>query len=262
MVRTTTDGFHFVRVSEIDRPCSWAIYGRSGSGKTTFAATFPKPILILDIRDQGTDSIADVKDIFVRSIDKWDEIEETYYWLKEHPTRFKTVVFDTVTQMQQLCMEHILTDKRKSTDRAGDWGTMTRREWGDVSGTMKTWITDFRDLPLEMVFLAQERVSTTDEDEENPDNMITPEVGPAVIKSVAVTLNAAVSVIANTFIRQRRYTKMINGKRVEKQEPQYCLRIGPNPIYTTKIRKPKNIIAPAFIENAEYKDVIALKKGE
>jgi hypothetical protein len=254
----SANDFAFQRVGEIIRPRSWALYGRSGSGKTTLASSFPKPILILDIRDQGTDSISDVKDVFVKEIDDWEEIEEIYYWLKDHPTRFKTIVFDTVTQMQQICMEHIVFKKSKS--EVGDWGSMTRRQWGEVAGEMKDQVVNFRDLPLEVVFIAQERASVGEEDD-NPDNMITPEVGPAVSPSIARVLNASVSIIGNTFIRQRFYTKMIRGKRVEREEPQYCLRIGPNPVYTTKIRKPKSIIAPAFIENPEYKDIIDLIKG-
>ena len=42
-------------VSEIKAPRSWAIYGRSGSGKTTFSSTFPGPTLLLDIDDRGTE---------------------------------------------------------------------------------------------------------------------------------------------------------------------------------------------------------------
>jgi len=259
--KSSVNGRDFRAIGSIVQPRSWAIYGRSGSGKTTFAASFPKPIAVLDIRDQGTDSIRDVKDVFVNSVSNWEEFEEVYYWLKDNPTKFKTVVIDTITQAQQLCLEHVLIDKRKSAERAGDWGTMTRREWGDVSGMMKDQIINLRDLPMEVVFLAQERATVGSEEEDNPDKMIVPEVGPAVIKSVATTLNAAVNVIGNTFIRQYQYTKLIKGKRVEKEEPQYCLRVGPNPVYTTKIRKPKSIIAPSFIENPEYKDVIDLIKG-
>lgn len=248
-------------VASISRPRSWAIYGRSGTGKTTFASSFPKPILVLDIGDQGTDSIADVEDVFVKEIGSWEQLVEEYYHLKENPHGFKTVVFDTITQAQQMCMKHVVTDKRKSTERVGDWGTMTRREWGDVVGMMKDQIVDFRDLPLEVVFLAQERASVTEDETENPDNMIIPEVGPAVTKGIATTLNAAVSVIGNTFVRQERYTKTINGKSVERVRPQYSLRLGPNSVYTTKIRKPKSIRAPDSIDDPTYKDVIDIIKG-
>jgi hypothetical protein len=188
--------------------------------------------------------------------------DEIYYFLKENPKRYKTVVVDTVTQAQQMCMEYVMRDKKKDAGRVGDWGSMSRRDWGEVSGLMKDWIVNYRNLPLEVVFLAQERVTTVDEDDDNPDNMLTPEVGPHVIASVRVALNAAVSVIGNSFIRLRKFKKEIKGKKIAKEETRYCLRIGPNPIYDTKIRKPKSVPPPAFIEDPTYKDVIDIIKGE
>ena len=139
---------------------------------------------------------------------------------------------------------------------------MTKRDWGEASGMMKDWVVNFRDLPMEVVFIAQEKASSGEGDEDNPDNMLTPEVGPAIMKSVALALNAAVSVIGNTFIGVRHRTIKVKGKPKEVEEIKYCLRIGPNPIYITKIRKPRHIEAPAVIENPEYRDVLEVIKGE
>lgn len=247
-------------VGSLERVGSFAIYGRAGSGKTTLASTFPKPILLLDIRDKGTDSIADIKGIDVIEIESLDDIEDIYYMLKDR-TKYKTVVFDTVTEMQKIVMKQVVEGKKKSTDRLGDWGTMAKRDWGDVAGIMNKWISDFRDLPLEVVFLAQERVKNIDEDEDD-DNQLTPEVGPAVMPSIALTLNAAVNVIGNMFIRMRRTTKHVKGKRVVKEEPMYCLRVGPNPIYTTKLRKPRSAEAPPYIEDPTFADIMSLIKGK
>lgn len=250
-------------ISVLNRPRSWAIYGRSGSGKTTFAASFPKPILLIDIRDQGTDSIADHEDIDVVEIESWEQLEEVYYYLRDNPKKYKTVVVDTITQLQQLCLEDAIGAKTKDKSRVGDWGSMTRRDWGTVSGLMKDWIVNLRNLPLEVVFLAQEKVTTVDDDaDDNPDNMITPEVGAHVMPSVRVVLNANVSVIGNTFIRLRRFKKEVKGKKISKEETRYCLRIGPNPVYDTKIRKPKSVPPPAFIEDPTFKDVVDIIKGE
>lgn len=247
---------HSVRTRLLHR--SYAFYGRSGSGKTTLSSTFPKPILLLDIMDKGTDSITDVEDVGVWDVTSWDDIEEIYYFLKENPDEYKTVVFDTITQLQQLCIEHVGGGKNK---RPGDWGSLSRREFGEVSGLIKDWVINFRDLPMEVVFLAQERV-TTQEEAENPDQMIMPEVGPHVMPSVALALNAAVSVIGNTFVRMRQYRKEVNGKKIEKQEIKYSLRVGPNPVYITKLRKPKDIEPPSIIDNPTHQDIISAIKGE
>jgi hypothetical protein len=260
--RDDPDELDFKDVADIVKPRSYVFYGRSGSGKTTLSSTFPKPLLLLDVRDEGTDSIADVEDVKVLEINEWEDIERAYWWIKRHPKAFKTVVMDTVTQLQQAAVLHVLKGKKKDTSRAGDWGTMSKREWGDVAQLMKTWVVNFRDLPVEMVFLAQDRMFNFDEDEGSADEQLSPEIGPRLSPSVASALNAAVGVIGNTYTRSRAYKKEINGKKVEREKIEYCLRIGPSPLYVTKIRKPRGITAPAFIVDPTYDDIISAIKGE
>lgn len=259
MTTTTKSRLPIKPVGSIDRVSSFAIYGRAGSGKTTLASTFPKPLLLLDINDRGTDSISDVKGVDVMEIKTEDDLEDVYYFLKEGKHKYRTVVFDTITELQKIIVNAVGSNKKNK--EAGDWGSMTRKQWGEVSGTMNKWISDFRDLPLETVFIAQERVRGSG-DEEGDDNQITPEVGPAVMPSIATTLNAAVNVVGNCFIRSRRKTKEVRGKKVVKEEMVYCLRVGPNPVYITKIRKPRKTEAPGYVEDPTFEDIMAIVKGE
>lgn len=255
--------------SEVLSYRSFVFYGRSGTGKTTLACTFPDKILLCDVRDQGTDSVADLDDtVEVMPVEDWDDFETTYWWLKNNTKYYSTVVIDTVSQLQQLCIEKILSEKNKDTENAGDWGTMTRREWGDVAALMKIWILRLRDLPLNIVFIAQDRIFNLSDDEVDPESMLEPEVGPRLSPSVAAHLNAAVSVIGNTYIRlkiKRKEVKQKGKKKpkvVERELTQYCLRIGPNPVYITKVRKPRDVIAPATIVDPSYREIIDIIKGE
>jgi hypothetical protein len=222
-------------------------------------------MLLLDIRDRGTDSIADVKGIDVLEIEDLADLEDLFYdVLKPGKHKYKTVVFDTVTELQKLVMKDVVLGKNKNKkideSRIGDWGSMAKRDWGDVAAIMNKWIGDFRDLPMEVVFLAQERVKNVD-DEEGEDNQLVPEVGPMVMPSIASTLNAAVNVIGNAFIRMKKKNVVKGAKKTVKEEPTYCLRVGPNPIYTTKLRKPRSAEAPAYIEDPTYEDIRDLVKG-
>lgn len=253
----------FRDISDVKRSRSFALYGRAGTGKTTLAATFPGPILLLDIKDEGTDSVTDVEGLKVWDIDTVDELEDAYWYLKKNPDKFKTVILDTVTMLQHLKIDDLVGAKlEKLGKQAGDWGTMTKQDWGAVASYLKTWITNFRDLPMNTVFIAQERVFNVDY-EDSTEGMIDPEIGPALSPSVKSHLNAAVSVIGNTFIRSRIIKKKdAKGKTTETEKIEYCLGIGPSSIYTRKVRKPKSVELPDLIANPEYKDIIEIIEGE
>jgi hypothetical protein len=240
---------------------SYAFYGRSGTGKTTLAGSFPGPVYLVDIDDDGWDSVSDVKDLEVTEPKTWEAHEEVYWWLKAGDHNFKTVVIDTVTNLQTLAIRKVLQDKKKSTERAGDWGTMTKREWGDVAQLMKSWISNWRDLDMEVVFIAQDRLFNFGGDEEEVDAELAPEVGPRLSPSVASALNAAVSVIGNTFIRETEYTKEVAGKKKQLTRIEYCLRVGPNPVYITKMRKPIGIKLPPVIIDPTYEELIDIIEG-
>lgn len=256
-------------LSEMSEQRSYVFYGRSGTGKTTLAMTFPGKVLLLDVKDRGTDSVASVspKQGVGMRVEDWDDFEMVYYYLKKNPDKYATVVIDTMSQLQQLCVQRVLEDSKKSVDNAGNWGTMTRREWGEVASIMKEWIINYRDLAdigIEVVFIAQDRVFNMGEEEADPEAMLSPEIGPRLSPSVAAHLNAAVSVIGNTFIREKTIKKEVNGKKKETQETQYCLRIGPNPIYVTKVRKPKGVRLRnnGIIVDPDYDKIINILEGE
>jgi len=254
------------KASEVLQNRSFVFYGRSGSGKTTVAGTFPGPVLLLDMDDKGTDSISDQDHVDIMDIEHWDDLEMVYWWLKKHPNKFKTVVIDTITGAQQMAILKVIEDTNKDPERASEWGVMTRREWGQAASMMKAWVTNFRTLTddgIEVVFNAQERIFN-DGEESSADNQLSPEIGARLMPSVRDHLNASVHVIANTFIRTKIVQKKVEGKKKPKEveKIQYCVRIGPHPIYDTKVRKPKRVKVPSVIVDPSYDDILSYIQGD
>ena len=229
-------------------------YGRSGTGKTTLACTFPGPILILDIKEEGDDSVADLKDkVKVMPIDHWEEIEQIYWYLHSGDHPYKTVVIDTVTQQQALKLTSLKEDMGKSAD-----DLITKGMWGTTAGSINTWILNYRDLRMNVIFLAQDRTNKGDDAGDESDEQLDPEVGPAVMPSVAKTLQAAVKTVGQTYIKE----VIKRNKKGITREVEYRLRIGPHAYYASKIRKPKKRVAPDYLVDPSYEKLMQVMKGE
>lgn len=259
-----------VPVSKKKFKTSTALYGRSGSGKTTLAATWPKPILFLNILDNGTDSISDYPDdeIEVVDITTSDELKDLILWCHKKANKgrlkYRTIVLDTLSQLQGILVNELGEQKglSKKGKKAGDFGTLTKQDWGSIAGDLKSAVMDIRNLPVESVFIAQERIFNAGDEEDDGLSQLEPEVGPKLMPSVKNDLNASVSIIGNTFIRIKVTKERDERKRLKKTvTKQYCLRLGPNPVYTTKIRKPKGVEAPDYIVDPTFRKIKTIMKG-
>jgi hypothetical protein len=114
------------------------------------------------------------------------------------------------------------------------------------------------------VFIAQERVFNAGDEEDDGIDQLAPEVGTKLMPSVNKDLCASVNIIGNTFIRIKVKTKKVEqGDKKTKRtiKKQFCLRLGPNEVYTTKIRKPKGIEAPDYIIDPTFRKIMDIVKG-
>lgn len=234
-------------VTEVENFLSVLGYGRSGTGKTTaLVHILPKPLLVIDINEKGTDSVVDVEGVKVFKPKSWEDVESMYWYLESGNHPYKSVLIDTVTQLQELSQKFILEDEGK------DFLSLQLR--GKASELMKTWLMSYRDLPMHVGFTAQDRVSETDTEEED---QIMPEVGPAVSPGIAKTLNAMVKLILHTYIQEVITRK--DGKIERKME--YRIRTGPHQYYLTKVKKPKKAPVPDYIMDPTFEDIISLMNG-
>lgn len=224
------------------------------------AGSFPTPIFYMDVRDKGTKSIKKMqagKNSKVFRVTSWADLQEAYWYLNANPGKFKTVVLDTVTQLQDLCLKYA---------KGGGEGISktSQQKWGDVAEQMKTWIMNFRDLPMHVVYVCQDRLDSSDGNLDD-DGDLNPEIGPAVIPSVGKILAACVDIIAQTFIRETVKKKKVAGKVKSEEVIEFCARIGPHPIYLTKFRLDKSspvTVPPILIDPTYDKFMELLERKE
>jgi phage nucleotide-binding protein len=201
-------------------------YGKNGMGKTRLGASGPRDVLLVDCNEKGSLSVRNFPDVRVFPLEIWTDIDIAYWYLHKGDHPYKTVVIDTVTSLAQLCMKFVLGDEA-SRDPTKDPNMPSKREWGKVGELMRTVILNFRNLDMNVVFLAQERRGFSDDEEEAPE--IFPEVSP----SVRSTLTASVDIIGRLYVREV-VKKGEDGKK--EAGPEYRMLIGSSERYVTKDR--------------------------
>lgn len=248
----------FKDLTEFDEPIITVIWGRSGHGKTTTAATWPKPILLVDVNDKGAESAKSLGlkkgDITVMECKNWSELEDTIEYVENNPTQFKTIVIDHMTQVQEMYKDKIMDEENKTK--------MTQPMFGTLSGYMKDFIMSVRSLADEGVYpvmLAQDR---TDETSTPDEELLDPEVGPAMTPAVQKFLIASSKIVGRQYIAS--YEKKVKIDGIPKKVPvtEFRLFIGPNPYYATKIRKPRGSYCPDYLVDPCFDDLLAITKGE
>ena len=153
-----------------DRPVIATITGDAGTGKTTLAATFPKPIFIR-IED-GLQSVpADIRPDAFPVVTKVEQLWEQLTALIKEKHDYKTAVIDSVTQLETLFAEHVIdTDPKKPKSLAqanGGYGA----GYGAVAalhGRVRKAAKMLNELGIHVVFIAHSDVTTIELPDEDP----------------------------------------------------------------------------------------------
>ena len=214
----------------------WVLYGKSNSGKTWIASTFPKPLLYLQIGDDGLNTIANVEGIRVITIDNVSDLKDVAEELMDD-TKYKTVVCDTFS---------LVVNEWTSEKVIGKGKRMTQQLWGDLK-------TDQEELIKLMHKLARKRIvvltchESTDAIVDMGDE-ITPDVRPSVSNGARTYLEG----MANYGIHTTKIVKEVTKGNVTKEMVKYAADIGPNPYYWTKLQVDPSIKIPKRIINPSY----------
>jgi len=244
------------------------VYGRSGTGKTTLWSTFPGPILAIICSGsnksgeaRSIDTPENRKKIKSVELESTTELNEIINHQKE-TEEFATIVLDHATDLQNLALKEILGLEELPAQLS--WGLATQQQYGQCSLKMKEFLRALLNLSCNVVIVAQERDFNTDT--ESSDVMM-PFVASALSPSVVGWLNPAVDYIAQTMIRgkEESYKKKLNGKTITKTRKvegvEYCLRVAPDEVFTTKFRTPKSRKIEGVIVDPSYEKIMSIING-
>lgn len=205
------------------------LYGRNGKRKTRTAANSGLKTLIIDVNEEGTRSIASYPNCDVRSIKKWEEFVWAYWYLREADHDYEVVVIDTLTQVQKICMRRVINEA-EDRDPNRPPNAPERRQWLQMTETLRPYIYDFRNLSMHVVFVCQERLDKGGDDDE--DSEIRARFVPDLSPGLRGDAMAAVGIMGRMFVRQVRTGK---GKR-EKVKWEARMLVGDHDDYETKDR--------------------------
>lgn len=151
-------------MSEVQRSLTMLVYGESKVGKSTFAVTAPYPRLMLDVEGGHRFLPINVKywdpmreeppvadgtwDTCVVVVHDYDTVLKAYQWLQLGQHQFKSLIIDSISELQVKCMDSIAGTE-----------AMKMQQWGELLRHMGALLRDLRDLtmhptaPLEAIVL-------------------------------------------------------------------------------------------------------------
>jgi hypothetical protein len=188
------------RPADIKRKPKLLVYSRNKKGKTTFSLSAGiDKTLVLD-PEHGTDEMK-LKNPNVWPIDRWEDIDDAFYYLRggDHPYLWVSV--DGMTKFANLALKYVMRlQEEKSLDRIP--GMVQQRDYGKAGELMKDMIERFHKLDMGVVFTAQERQedpgdSEEDEDSEDASGSI---YIPDLPRGVRGYLNSIVDVIGRLYV--------------------------------------------------------------
>jgi hypothetical protein len=225
-----------VDIKDLGQRNLWVIYGKSNSGKTHISSTFPKPLIYIQIGDDGSNTIAQVEGIKAVSLSTVQDLKDISKELLKDK-HYKTVVVDTFSLLVNEWVDQNIIQKGKK---------MTQQAWGDLKSETEELIKAMHKVARNHIVVLTCHEST--DVIEGMEDEIMPDVRPSVSKGARTYLEG----MANYGIHTTRITKEITKGNTTKEVVKYAADIGPNPYYWTKLQIDPSIKVPSRIINPSY----------
>lgn len=200
------------------------IYGEPGVGKTTFAASAPKPFLI-DV-ERGSRTLLG-KDIDVLEYVSIEQVQATIEYLvnrNEAFDKYETIVFDSLSEMQRRLLDQQLGRLSKETgipQYKADWDI-----WGVNTQRLRSLMSAFRDIDKNLIVTAQAK-----QDKDDSTGIIG--MRPDLTPKLAATVAGLFDIVAYLRINSQ-------GERILQCQPTKTV------LAKTRVQLPKELLNPTW----------------
>ena len=230
-----------VPIAELKQRQLWCVYGKSGTGKTEFISSFPKPMLYINVGDDGTNTIAGKDGIFVIKPEKIEDIKALLLELRSDQ-KYASVAIDMFSMVVNEWADQNVVQKKKR---------MTMQAWGDIKTDVEELIKYAQILSLDkVVVLSCHEVADAFDGMEDE---ITPEVRPNLNKGARSYFEGMCNFGIHTTIVEKEVTAKDGSTSTQSV---FAAHLGPNPYYWTKTQKPKEIKLPKLVVNPTYGKIL------
>lgn len=230
------------------KPPRILVYSRNKKGKTRFCATAPD-VLIVD-PEHGTDRMTRINPS-VWHIEEWSEMDEVYNFLRLGGHDFRWVALDPTTRIHAHSLKFVMgIAEEKSLDSRPK--LVEKRHYGQAGELTKEMLWKFHQLPLGVIYTAQERqveayAGEEDEDIEEAAAMYVPDLP----KGARAAINSIVDVIGRIYT-----VKVPSQKNPEKEVIQRRLWLEPSTQYDTGYRS--DFVLPPYMKNPTVPRLVEL----
>lgn len=234
------------RPAEVKSYPRFLIYARNKKGKTTFSLSAGvDKTLVLD-PEHGTREMK-TKNPHVWPIERWEDIDDAYNFLRHGDHDYQWVSVDGLTKICNMSLKYVMKlQEERSLDRIP--GMVQQRDYGKSGELMKDLLTRFHNLPMGVIFTAQERMDEAYDSEEDEEA----ESGgaafiPDMPKGVRGYANSIVDVIGRLYVI-----------RNEDDKAERRLWIGESLMYDTGYRSDHTL--PDMVKNPTIPKLVRLMR--
>lgn len=221
-------------------------YGVPASGKTSFIATMPGKILVIDT-DRGLESVkGSDANVVSAECTNTDEVIEAF----KYADQFDSIALDNISCLQDMVYNEI-AEKYKTN-------SLQIQHYGEASVFLNSVIDELLNLAKKgknVYIIAQEKAETNENVELGT---TTTTIQPLCMNSVLKHLTANSRIIMH--MEKTAESKIVGGKK--RYKDVYVARLGGNPQIITKITKSKELSVPQVVKDPTWEFVTGLITGE